>query len=213
LGLLQRIPSLEISLNSIEIQLKTGQINMQIATAIYHTLCTNTETCPMRIEKAKSNSFYNKAKTVDNKADTSISSDLVRGFIGGFQDSAQPYTVYVKATLLVRLCRFARQYFGKIPGARTPSILAHIDETANLLSGYCRVEKATSRRQTAVLRDQNTKGPIGPVCDIIKQGISNTFRDSESSSTWKFIYVLRLGITPLMLKSFISSVRLVNSLY
>ena len=57
------------------------------------------------------------------------------------------------------------------------------------------------------------KGPIGPVCDLIKQGFSSTFRDSESSTTSKFIYVLRLGITPLMLKSFISSVRLVNSLY
>jgi hypothetical protein len=81
---------------------------MQIATAIYHTLYTNTETCPMRIGKAKSNSFYNEAKNVDNKADTLINSDLVRGFIGGFQNSAQPSTVYVKATLLVRLCRFAR---------------------------------------------------------------------------------------------------------
>jgi hypothetical protein len=57
------------------------------------------------------------------------------------------------------------------------------------------------------------KGPIGPVCDIIKQGISSTFRDSESSTTSKFIYVFRLGITPLMLKSFISSVQLVNSLF
>ena len=57
------------------------------------------------------------------------------------------------------------------------------------------------------------KGPIGPVCDLIKQGFSSSFCDSESSTTSKFIYVLRLGITPLMLKSFISSVRLVNSLY
>jgi hypothetical protein len=86
-----------------------------------------------------------------------ISSDLVRGFIGGFQNSEQPSTVSAEATLLVRLCRFARQYFGKIPGARTPSILAHIDKTANILSRYCRVEKATSRRQTAVLRDQNRR--------------------------------------------------------
>jgi hypothetical protein len=57
------------------------------------------------------------------------------------------------------------------------------------------------------------KGPIGPVCDIVKQGIASTFRDSESSTTSKFIYVLRLGITPLMLKSLISSVQLVNSLF
>jgi hypothetical protein len=57
------------------------------------------------------------------------------------------------------------------------------------------------------------KMSIGPVCDIIKQEISSTFRDSESRTTSKFIYILRLGITPLMLKSFISSVRLVNSLY
>jgi hypothetical protein len=49
--------------------------------------------------------------------------------------------------------------------------------------------------------------------DSIKQGISSTFRDSESSTTSKIIYGLRLGITPLMIKSFISSVRLVNSLY
>jgi hypothetical protein len=48
---------------------------------------------------------------------------------------------------------------------------------------------------------------------VPKGKISFQFRDSESSATSKFIYVLRLGITPLMLKSFISSVRLVNSLY
>jgi hypothetical protein len=44
---------------------------MQIATAIYHTLYTNTETYPMRIGKAKAKSlFYNKAKNFDNKANT-----------------------------------------------------------------------------------------------------------------------------------------------
>jgi hypothetical protein len=64
LGLLQRIPSLEIGLNSIEIQLKTSQNNMQIATDIDHTLYTNTETCPMRIGKAKANSVSNKAKNL-----------------------------------------------------------------------------------------------------------------------------------------------------
>jgi hypothetical protein len=57
------------------------------------------------------------------------------------------------------------------------------------------------------------KGQIGPVCDVIKQEISSTFRDSESSTTSKFIYVLRLGITPLILKSFISSVQIVNRLH
>ena len=70
LGLLQRIPSLEIGLNSIEIQLKTSRNNTQIATAIYHTIYTNAETCPIRIGKAKANSYCNKAKPFDNKADT-----------------------------------------------------------------------------------------------------------------------------------------------
>jgi hypothetical protein len=35
---------------------------MQIATAIYDTIYTNTETCPIRIGKAKANGFFNKAK-------------------------------------------------------------------------------------------------------------------------------------------------------
>lgn len=67
LGLLQRIPSLEIGLNSIEIQLKTSRNNTQITTAIYHTIYTNAETCPIRIGKAKANSYCNKAKTLITK--------------------------------------------------------------------------------------------------------------------------------------------------
>jgi hypothetical protein len=36
-------------------------------------------------------------------------------------------------------------------------VLGRIDETANLLGGFRRVEKATSRRQIAVKRDQNLR--------------------------------------------------------
>jgi hypothetical protein len=58
--LLLRMPSLEIGLNSIEIQLKTSRNNMQIATAIYHTIYPYTETCPIRIGKARANGFKSK---------------------------------------------------------------------------------------------------------------------------------------------------------
>jgi hypothetical protein len=85
------------------------------------------------------------------------SSRLIRAFIGGFQQNAQPSTVYAKATLLGTLCRMAKQHFGKLASVETPAILSHIDETANLLSGFRRVEKATSRRLTAVLRDQDSR--------------------------------------------------------
>jgi hypothetical protein len=83
-----------------------------------------------------------------------VSSDLIRAFVGGFQAQAQASTVYAKVVLLGRLCRMAKQHFGKISGAQTASVLSRIDETRNLLGGFSRVEKATSRRQTAVRRDQ-----------------------------------------------------------
>jgi hypothetical protein len=84
-----------------------------------------------------------------------VSSDLIRAFVGGFQAQAQAATVYAKVILLGRLCRMAKQHFGKVVGVRTASVLSRIDETRNLLGGFSRVEKATSRRQTAVRRDQN----------------------------------------------------------
>lgn len=91
------------------------------------------------------------------------SSRLIRAFIGGFQQRAQASTVYAKATLLGGLCRMAKQHFGKIEGRGTAAILSHIDETTNLLGGFRRVEKATSRRQTAVFRDQDRRESfIGP---------------------------------------------------
>jgi hypothetical protein len=40
---------------------------MQIATAIYHTIDTNTETCPIRIGKSKANGFSTKQKTLITK--------------------------------------------------------------------------------------------------------------------------------------------------
>jgi hypothetical protein len=90
-------------------------------------------------------------------------SRLIRAFIGGFQQRAQASTVYAKATLLGGLCRMAKQHFGKIESRGTASILSHIDETTNLLGGFRRVEKATSRRQTAVFRDQDRRESfIGP---------------------------------------------------
>lgn len=84
-------------------------------------------------------------------------SKLARAFIGGFQANAQASTVYSKATLLGGLCRMAKQHFGKISDVETPALLSRIDETANLMGGFRRVEKATSRRQTAVQRDQNRR--------------------------------------------------------
>jgi hypothetical protein len=83
------------------------------------------------------------------------SRDIIRAFIGGFQAHAQAGTVYSKSVLLGRLCRLARQHFGKIIDPGTAAILSHIDETRNLLGGFSRVEKASSRRQTAVRRDQS----------------------------------------------------------
>jgi hypothetical protein len=83
------------------------------------------------------------------------SSDVIRAFIGGFQAHAQAGTVYSKAVLLLRLCRLARQHFAKITDPGTAAVLSHIDETRNLLYGFSRVEKASSRRQTAVRRDQD----------------------------------------------------------
>jgi hypothetical protein len=85
------------------------------------------------------------------------SSDLIRAFIGGFQKNAQASTVYSKATLLGGLCRMAKLHFGKTGSPGTAAILCRIDETANLLGGFRRVEKATSRRQTAVRRDQDRR--------------------------------------------------------
>jgi hypothetical protein len=80
-------------------------------------------------------------------------SRLIRAFIGGFQKQAKASTVYSKATLLGSLCKMARQHFGKICAADTPAILSCVDETENLLGAFRRVEKATSRRETAVNRD------------------------------------------------------------
>jgi hypothetical protein len=85
------------------------------------------------------------------------SSKLVRAFIGGFQSNAQASTVYSKATLLGLFCRMAKQHFGKITSVETAAVLSRIDETTNLLGGFRRVEKATSRRQTAVRRDQDRR--------------------------------------------------------
>jgi hypothetical protein len=82
------------------------------------------------------------------------SSKLVRAFIGGFQTNAQASTVYAKATLLGLLCRMAKLHFAKISAVETPAVLSRIEETMNLLGSFRRVEKATSRRQTAVQRDQ-----------------------------------------------------------
>jgi hypothetical protein len=92
------------------------------------------------------------------------SSRLIRAFIGGFQQHAQASTVYSKATLLGGLCRMAKQHFGKVAAAgEIASIVSHIEETLNLLGGFRRVEKATSRRQTAILRDQEQRECfIGP---------------------------------------------------
>jgi hypothetical protein len=84
-----------------------------------------------------------------------ISSDLIRAFVGGFQAQAQAATVYSNVILLGRLCRMDKQHFGKVVGVRTASVLSRIDETRNLLGGFSRVEKTTSRRQTAVRGDQN----------------------------------------------------------
>jgi hypothetical protein len=93
----------------------------------------------------------------------SRNSRLIRAFIGGFQQRAQASTVYSKATLLGGLCRMAKQHFGKATSRETAAILSHIDETSNLLGGFRRVEKATSRRQTAVFRDQERRESfIGP---------------------------------------------------
>jgi hypothetical protein len=47
----------------------------------------------------------------------------------------------------------AKLHFGKITSAETAAVLSSIDETTNMLGGFRRVEKATSRRQTAVQRD------------------------------------------------------------
>jgi hypothetical protein len=80
-------------------------------------------------------------------------SRLIRAFIGGFQKNAQASTVYSKATLLGNICKMARQHFGKISAVDTPAILSCVDETENLLGAFRRVEKATSRRETAVNRD------------------------------------------------------------
>jgi hypothetical protein len=63
--------------------------------------------------------------------------------------------VYSKPVLLGRLCRLARQHFGNITDPGTASILSRTDETRNLLGGFSRMEKASSRRQTAVRRDQS----------------------------------------------------------
>jgi hypothetical protein len=84
-------------------------------------------------------------------------SNLLRAFIGGFQANAQASTVYSKATLLGGLCRMAKLHFGKIAHVQTAAVLSRIDETANLLGGFRRIEKATSRRQTAVRRDENRR--------------------------------------------------------
>jgi hypothetical protein len=51
----------------------------------------------------------------------------------------------------------AKLHFGKTGSPSTAAILCKIDETANLLGGFRRVEKATSRRQTAVRRDQDRR--------------------------------------------------------
>jgi hypothetical protein len=85
------------------------------------------------------------------------SSKLVRAFIGGFQTNAQASTVYSKAPLLGLLCRMAKLHFGKITSAETAAMLSSIDETTNLLGGFRRVEKATSRRQTAFQREQDRR--------------------------------------------------------
>jgi hypothetical protein len=84
-------------------------------------------------------------------------SKLIRAFMGGFQLRAAPSTVYSKAVLLVRFCALSTQHFGKIECANTVPVLSAIAETKNLLGGFARVEKATSRRQTAGLRDQNQR--------------------------------------------------------
>jgi hypothetical protein len=81
-------------------------------------------------------------------------SQLIRAFIGSFQSNAQASTVYSKATLLCTLCRMAKLHFSKSPNDETAGILSRLEETANLLGNFQRVEKATSRRQTAVQRDQ-----------------------------------------------------------
>jgi hypothetical protein len=83
-------------------------------------------------------------------------SELIRAFIGGFQAMKEASTVATNSSLLVVLCRMAKLYYGRNQASpETAQALCRIDETLNLLAGFRRVEKATSRRQTAARRDES----------------------------------------------------------
>jgi hypothetical protein len=86
------------------------------------------------------------------------SSELIRAFIGGFQAMREASTVATKSSLLAVLCRMAKLYFGRSEASpETSQALYRVDETLNLLAGFRRVEKATSRRQTAARRDESAR--------------------------------------------------------
>jgi hypothetical protein len=86
------------------------------------------------------------------------SSELIRAFIGGFQATKEASTVATKSSLLVILCRMAKLHYGRnVASLETTQALCRIDETLNLLAGFRRVEKATSRRQTAARRDESDR--------------------------------------------------------
>jgi hypothetical protein len=84
------------------------------------------------------------------------SSELIRALIGGFQSTKKPPTVAAKSSLLVSLCRMAKLHYGRNEESpKSMQAQCLIDETFNLLAGFRRVEKATSRRQTVARRDES----------------------------------------------------------
>jgi hypothetical protein len=84
------------------------------------------------------------------------SSKLIRAFFGGFQSTREPFLVATESSLFVVLCRIAKLHYGRNEASpKSMQAQCLIEETLNLLSGFRRVEKATSRRQTAARRDES----------------------------------------------------------
>jgi hypothetical protein len=78
------------------------------------------------------------------------SRELIRAFIGGFQPTKEPSNVATKSSLLLVLCQMAKLNYGRNEeSSKSMQALCLIDEILNLLAYFCRLEKATSRRQTA----------------------------------------------------------------
>jgi hypothetical protein len=84
------------------------------------------------------------------------SSELIRAFMGGFQSTKEPSVVATKSSLLLVFCQMDKLHYGRNE-ARPKSMqaLLLIDETQNLLAGFRRLEKTTSRQQTAARRDES----------------------------------------------------------